>query len=65
MICNLTQSVPVKATATSKHNNNVLLNNPTYSLSMRYLKITGSCRYSWRQLSANFRESPGTPNACI
>jgi hypothetical protein len=65
MICNLTQSVPGKAIATSLHNNNHLLNNPTYSHSMSYLKITGSCRYSWRQLSANFRESSGTPNACI
>ena len=33
--------------------------------SREHLKITDSCRHSRRQLSANFRESPGSPEALM
>ena|SRR5690242_8692057 len=52
---------PGKAFATSKHNHNDMLDNSTESYVWNPFEITESCRHSWRQLSAFFRESPDTP----
>lgn len=46
-------------------NNNDMHKNSTYLRPGKHLNIIGSSRNSRRQLSANFRESPGTPEALI
>jgi hypothetical protein len=47
------------------HNHNDMVRK-TIKLHFReYPKIIDSCRHSLRQLSANFRESPGSPKALM
>lgn len=47
------------------HNYNDMLKKPPFLHSEESLEIPDSCRNSRRQVSANFRESPGTPKALI
>jgi hypothetical protein len=56
---------PGRSIATPMHNHNDVRDNSTYLRSGKNLKIIGSCRCSRRQLPANFRGSPGTPEALI